>query len=149
MCEVLDIRNIDEQPKTLTDSQRVRFTKEIKGGLLTSGRGPFKTVSFQERKIKMYVFFHLKLFALLLMHACVCARVCVRAHGNRPKGGGDPLWPNEEEISCVQCHPTTSQPPNVSTIKSIRYQLSHHFTVLLILILSNLPQINLSDGAVV
>uniref|UniRef100_A0AAY4A8F8 Argonaute 1 n=1 Tax=Denticeps clupeoides TaxID=299321 RepID=A0AAY4A8F8_9TELE len=31
MCEVLDIRNIDEQPKTLTDSQRVRFTKEIKG----------------------------------------------------------------------------------------------------------------------
>lgn len=33
MCEVLDIRNIDEQPKTLTDSQRVRFTKEIKGGL--------------------------------------------------------------------------------------------------------------------
>ncbi|CAL8249711.1 unnamed protein product [Boreogadus saida] len=37
MCEVLDIRNIDEQPKTLTDSQRVRFTKEIKGGLLSSG----------------------------------------------------------------------------------------------------------------
>lgn len=37
MCEVLDIRNIDEQPKTLTDSQRVRFTKEIKGGLLASG----------------------------------------------------------------------------------------------------------------
>ncbi len=33
MCEVLDIRNIDEQPKTLTDSQRVRFTKEIKGVL--------------------------------------------------------------------------------------------------------------------
>lgn len=31
MCEVLDIRNIDEQPKPLTDSQRVRFTKEIKG----------------------------------------------------------------------------------------------------------------------
>ena len=30
MCEVLDIRNIDEQPKALTDSQRVRFTK-IKG----------------------------------------------------------------------------------------------------------------------
>lgn len=36
MCEVLDIRNIDEQPKTLTDSQRVRFTKEIKGKLLKS-----------------------------------------------------------------------------------------------------------------
>ncbi len=36
MCEVLDIRNIDEQPKTLTDSQRVRFTKEIKGGFLNA-----------------------------------------------------------------------------------------------------------------
>ncbi len=36
MCEVLDIRNIDEQPKTLTDSQRVRFTKEIKGGVLNA-----------------------------------------------------------------------------------------------------------------
>ncbi|KAG8143064.1 hypothetical protein E2320_000384 [Naja naja] len=35
MCEVLDIRNIDEQPKPLTDSQRVRFTKEIKGSLET------------------------------------------------------------------------------------------------------------------
>lgn len=56
MCEVLDIRNIDEQPKTLTDSQRVRFTKEIKGGLLTSGRGPFKTVSFQQEN-KINVFF--------------------------------------------------------------------------------------------
>uniref|UniRef100_UPI00358DE5BC protein argonaute-2-like isoform X2 n=1 Tax=Myxine glutinosa TaxID=7769 RepID=UPI00358DE5BC len=31
MCEVLDIRSIDEQPKPLTDSQRVKFTKEIKG----------------------------------------------------------------------------------------------------------------------
>jgi len=31
MCEVLDIKNIDEQQKPLTDSQRVKFTKEIKG----------------------------------------------------------------------------------------------------------------------
>lgn len=38
MCEVLDIRNIDEQPKTLTDSQRVRFTKEIKGAAATQMR---------------------------------------------------------------------------------------------------------------
>ena len=57
MCEVLDIRNIDEQPKTLTDSQRVRFTKEIKGGLLTSTRGPFKTVSFQQEIQNKIVFF--------------------------------------------------------------------------------------------
>lgn len=30
MCEVLDIHNIDEQPRPLTDSHRVKFTKEIK-----------------------------------------------------------------------------------------------------------------------
>lgn len=31
MCEVLDIHNIDEQPRPMTDSHRVKFTKEIKG----------------------------------------------------------------------------------------------------------------------
>lgn len=31
MCEVLDIRDINDQRKPLTDSQRVKFTKEIKG----------------------------------------------------------------------------------------------------------------------
>jgi len=31
LCEVLDIRDINEQKKSLTDSQRVKFTKEIKG----------------------------------------------------------------------------------------------------------------------
>lgn len=34
MCEVLDIHNIDEQPRPLTDSHRVKFTKEIKGDKL-------------------------------------------------------------------------------------------------------------------
>lgn len=48
MCEVLDIRNIDEQPKTLTDSQRVRFTKEIKGGLLASGTNKNTMISPQQ-----------------------------------------------------------------------------------------------------
>ena len=33
MCEVLDIRDISDQRRPLTDSQRVKFTKEIKGGL--------------------------------------------------------------------------------------------------------------------
>lgn len=33
MCEVLDIRDVNEQRKPLTDSQRVKFTKEIKGTL--------------------------------------------------------------------------------------------------------------------
>uniref|UniRef100_A0A8C5HKS1 Protein argonaute-1 n=1 Tax=Gouania willdenowi TaxID=441366 RepID=A0A8C5HKS1_GOUWI len=31
MCEVLDLHNIDEQPRSLPDSHRVKFTKEIKG----------------------------------------------------------------------------------------------------------------------
>ncbi|XP_064488840.1 protein argonaute-2-like isoform X1 [Ornithodoros turicata] len=31
MCEVLELRDINEQRKPLTDSQRVKFTKEIKG----------------------------------------------------------------------------------------------------------------------
>jgi len=31
MCDVLGIRDISEQKKPLTDSQRVKFTKEIKG----------------------------------------------------------------------------------------------------------------------
>ena len=31
MCEVLDIRDIQDQRRPLTDSQRVKFTKEIKG----------------------------------------------------------------------------------------------------------------------
>lgn len=33
MCEVLDFKSIEEQQKPLTDSQRVKFTKEIKGEL--------------------------------------------------------------------------------------------------------------------
>lgn len=33
MCEVLDIRELTEQKRPLTDSQRVKFTKEIKGEL--------------------------------------------------------------------------------------------------------------------
>lgn len=32
VCEVLDFKSIEEQQKPLTDSQRVKFTKEIKGG---------------------------------------------------------------------------------------------------------------------
>ncbi|XP_032815439.1 protein argonaute-2 isoform X2 [Petromyzon marinus] len=31
MCEVLDLRTVEEQPRPLSDSQRVKFTKEIKG----------------------------------------------------------------------------------------------------------------------
>lgn len=38
MCEVLDIQNINEQTKPLTDSQRVKFTKEIRGGWGPAGQ---------------------------------------------------------------------------------------------------------------
>ena len=31
MCEVLDIRDIQDQRRPLNDAQRVKFTKEIKG----------------------------------------------------------------------------------------------------------------------
>ena len=31
VCEVLDFKSFEEQQKPLTDSQRVKFTKEIKG----------------------------------------------------------------------------------------------------------------------
>jgi len=31
MCEVLDIRDIQEQRRPLNDAQRVKFTKEIRG----------------------------------------------------------------------------------------------------------------------
>jgi hypothetical protein len=50
MCEVLDIRNIDEQPKPLTDSQRVRFTKEIKGEDPPEWGGESAALSNPERK---------------------------------------------------------------------------------------------------
>ncbi len=35
MCEVLDIRDIQEQRRPLNDAQRVKFTKEIKGQNIT------------------------------------------------------------------------------------------------------------------
>ncbi|KAK6167315.1 hypothetical protein SNE40_021377 [Patella caerulea] len=39
MCEVLDIENTADQKRPLTDSQRVKFTKEIKGGLSSASQG--------------------------------------------------------------------------------------------------------------
>lgn len=44
VCEVLDFKSIEEQQKPLTDSQRVKFTKEIKGNepfycIRSGGRG--------------------------------------------------------------------------------------------------------------
>lgn len=36
MCEVLDIKDVNEQKRPLTDSQRVKFTKEIRGMVPTT-----------------------------------------------------------------------------------------------------------------
>lgn len=78
MCEVLDIHNIDEQPRPLTDSHRVKFTKEIKGTCAC---------------------------VLVRVHLCLCTRVhpvlvCVqvwrwRLHTVEPCGGstGSAMWP--------------------------------------------------------
>ncbi|KAM4521292.1 protein argonaute-4-like isoform 3-T3 [Fundulus diaphanus] len=57
MCEVLDIQNINEQTKPLTDSQRVKFTKEIRGERIAAssssiqacGAGPAVTASLCAR----------------------------------------------------------------------------------------------------
>jgi len=36
MCDALDIHDVSEQRRPLTDSQRVKFTKEIKGRFFVS-----------------------------------------------------------------------------------------------------------------
>lgn len=71
MCEVLDIRNIDEQPKPLTDSQRVRFTKEIKGEHPAHWGGS-----------QYYLLFSLKRESISLGHV----------------QGKDPAWAQEQTI---------------------------------------------------
>lgn len=48
MCEVLDIRDINEQRRPLTDSQRVKFTKEIKGLKVS-----FQIFTFSSKKFKL------------------------------------------------------------------------------------------------
>lgn len=72
-----------------------------------------KLLPFVIRDISVLTFtvFCYLLMTLLLMTMSVLLCLFVLT---RPEGGGDPLWPNEEEVSCMQCHPTTCQPPDVS-----------------------------------
>uniref|UniRef100_A0A673I8A4 Protein argonaute-1 n=1 Tax=Sinocyclocheilus rhinocerous TaxID=307959 RepID=A0A673I8A4_9TELE len=77
MCEVLDIRNIDEQPKTLTDSQRVRFTKEIKGGFLNT-----LFCCAASYYYFLYIFF-LHLFCKYRQHTYLPLEVCNIVAGQR------------------------------------------------------------------
>lgn len=95
MCEVLDIQNINEQTKPLTDSQRVKFTKEIRGESAAPVRTATQSLCFSG--------------LLACWHTFAYGYVC----GNRIESGGHTLWTDEEEVSCVQCHPPPSQPSDV------------------------------------
>lgn len=49
MCEVLDMKDMSEQKRPLTDSQRVKFTKEIRGILYLHFN-----LAISEKKIKLW-----------------------------------------------------------------------------------------------
>ncbi|KAK2514207.1 hypothetical protein Q9233_015088 [Columba guinea] len=95
VCEVLDFKSIEEQQKPLTDSQRVKFTKEIK-----------------DRRS------HLEFAAKLVVNGGIAVAVylLMKIPSCRSKGGDNTLWTNEEKVQSVQCHPTTSKSPNVCNI---------------------------------
>ena len=64
MCEVLDMQDVQEQKRPLTDSQRVKFTKEIKG-----------TVSFTSSiEQSRWIFLQVLLHAAIHVH--VSESVC-------------------------------------------------------------------------
>lgn len=95
MCEVLDIHNIDEQPRPLTDSHRVKFTKEIKG------------------KYQVIACFHVWRWAVVhILTSLKTHPLYVKF--TRLEGGSDTLWNHAEEVPCVQRDPSASQPSNVS-----------------------------------
>lgn len=76
MCEVLDFKSIEEQQKPLTDSQRVKFTKEIKG---------------ESSQVCLSAQIYLFLWFGLYLSITV----------SRLKGGDHPLWTDEEEVQSV------------------------------------------------
>ena len=104
MCEVLDFKSIEEQQKPLTDSQRVKFTKEIKGNH------------------SFVIHFEFRLCSTLEA-GCGEASGCVSVWtlypllipvSPRSKGRDHSLWADEEEVQSVQRDQKTSQPPDVS-----------------------------------
>lgn len=67
MCEVLDIRDVLEQRKPLTDSQRVKFTKEIKGLKIEithcgTMRRKYRVCNVTRRPAQMQSYVHFRLF---------------------------------------------------------------------------------------
>lgn len=73
LCEVLELGNIEDQRRPLSDSQRVKFAKEIKG-------------------IKTCV-------CVCVCGQCVCHGVMSFL---RAEGRGDPHWPHQEEVPGMQ-----------------------------------------------
>lgn len=57
----------------------------------------------------------------------VCSFLCTLLVVGRLEGGGDPLWPNEEKVPRMQCHPTSCQPPDVRTQTALNYSILHSF----------------------
>lgn len=76
MCEVLDFKSIEEQQKPLTDSQRVKFTKEIKGEVELSP-------TFQSDL------------------PCLAKSVSYNCFHFRLKSGDHSLWTDEEKVQSV------------------------------------------------
>lgn len=79
MCEVLDFKSIDEQQKPLTDSQRVKFTKEIKGKYI-----------LEIWQLYLYFELHIPTFTVSCF-VCSC----------RSKSWDHALWADEEEIQSL------------------------------------------------
>lgn len=95
MCEVLDIHNIDEQPRPLTDSHRVKFTKEIKG----------KYQYIANVQVRGGAAVHIRTSLKTPTLHVIFTRL---------EGGSDTLWNHAEEVPCVQRDPSASQPSDVS-----------------------------------
>lgn len=120
MCEVLDIHNIDEQPRPLTDSHRVKFTKEIKGkecvseNMMRVRKGVkwirwikvhYVRVRVEKRESTCHTHSHTDTFLMLLQHLILFTRF---------EGGGDALWNHAKEVPRLQRDPSACQPSNVS-----------------------------------
>lgn len=124
MCEVLDIHNIDEQPRPLTDSHRVKFTKEIKGKY-----GDLKCACMWDGELNQMNASALRAWARERESLSRNRQHSCRSHSHtdtcsvllqhfmlftRFEGGGDALWNHAEEVPCLQCDPSACQPSNVS-----------------------------------
>lgn len=108
MCEVLDFKSIEEQQKPLTDSQRVKFTKEIKGAHL--------------RKDARCEFLNLQVYLFSEMIACAF-------YYFRLESGDHPLWADETEVQSLQRDQTTRQSSDVRPLVASPCRRKNFFCV--------------------